>query len=66
MVADTQGFAANYYNPAGLVFAPGTELALGYLYAWQKLRTNGRDNGVDPVRGTVAIPARGRHEPLVS
>jgi long-chain fatty acid transport protein len=53
VVADTRSFAANYYNPAGLISAPGTELAFGYFHASQHLRVNGLDNGVDPVRGIV-------------
>jgi Outer membrane protein transport protein (OMPP1/FadL/TodX) len=53
MVADTHSFAANYYNPAGLVSAPGTELAIGYFHTSQRLKINGRDNGVDPVRGVI-------------
>ena len=61
MVADTHSFAANYYNPAGLVDATGTELAVGYFYTWQKLKTNGLDNGVDPVHGVVGgLVAPGR------
>lgn len=53
VVADTHSFAANYYNPAGLVSATGTELAIGYFHASQWLTINGKDNGVDPVRGVV-------------
>ena len=53
MVADTHSFAANYYNPAGLVSARGTELAIGYLHASQHLRINGLDNNVDPVKGVI-------------
>lgn len=53
MVGDTHSFAANYYNPAGLVSAPGTELAVGYFHTSQQLETNGRDNAVDPVKGIV-------------
>lgn len=53
VVADTHGFAANYYNPAGLVSAPGTQISIGYFHAAQHLRANGLDNGVDPVRGIV-------------
>jgi long-chain fatty acid transport protein len=60
-VADTHSFAAGYYNPAGLVSAKGTELALGYFHSSQYLSINGRDNGVDPVRGIVGgLVAPGR------
>lgn len=53
VAADTHSFAANYYNPAGLISAPGTELAVGYFRASQHLEVNGLDNNVDPVRGIV-------------
>lgn len=53
VVADTHSFAANYYNPAGLVSAPGTDVAIGYFHSSQHLKINGLDNGVDPVRGVI-------------
>ena len=31
--ADATDFSAGYYNPAGLVGAPGLSLSLGYSYA---------------------------------
>lgn len=49
--ADTRGFAANYYNPAALARSRGLELAIGYFRADHTLEMNGRDNGVDPVKG---------------
>ncbi len=49
--ADVADFSANYYNPAGLARARGLELSIGYFRAQHYLQTNGRDNGVDPVRG---------------
>jgi hypothetical protein len=54
VAADTSGFDANYYNPAGLARATGLELGLGYMRADHTLRTNGNDNHVDPVKGMVA------------
>ena len=53
VAADAVDFSANYYNPAGLVSAPGLELSLGYMYAWNHLRINDRDSGVAPVHGLV-------------
>jgi len=53
VVADTWSFAANYYNPAGLISAPGTQMSVGYFHAAQHLQVNGLDNNVDPVRGIV-------------
>ena len=49
--ADVSDFSANYYNPAGLARARGLGLSVGYFRAEHHLRTNGGDNGVDPVRG---------------
>ncbi len=49
MAADSTDFAANYYNPAGLVGGPGVSLGLGYFAADNRLTMNGRDNDVvDP------------------
>ncbi len=49
--ADVRDFSANYYNPAGLARAQGLELSVGYFRADHFLKTNGSDNGVDPVKG---------------
>lgn len=49
--ADTRGFAASYYNPANLVRSRGLEIAVGYFRADHAMEMNGRDNGVDPVKG---------------
>ena len=49
--ADTRGFAANYYNPANLARSRGLEISVGYFRADHTLEMNGRDNGVDPVKG---------------
>ncbi len=51
--ADATDFSANYYNPAGLAGDTGLRLALGYTYNWQNLRIQGKDSGVDAVRGLV-------------
>ena len=49
--ADTRGFAANYYNPANLARSRGLEISVGYFRADHTLEMNGKDNGVDPVKG---------------
>lgn len=59
--AETRGFAANYYNPAGLVRSRGLELGVGYFHAAHALEMNGRDNHVDPVKGFIGglvVPGR--------
>lgn len=49
VAADSTDFAANYYNPAGLVGSPGLRLDLGYSGTDNRLTMNGRDNDVvDP------------------
>lgn len=59
--ADSHGFAANYYNPANLVRSKGLEIGLGYFRADHAFEMNGRDNGVDPVKGmNGGIVAPGR------
>jgi long-chain fatty acid transport protein len=52
--AETRGFAANYYNPAALARSRGLEIGIGYFRAEHSLEMNGRDNGVDPVKGLNA------------
>jgi len=49
--AETRGWAASYYNPAALARSRGLEIGVGYFRAEHALRMNGRDNGVDPVKG---------------
>lgn len=49
--AETRGWAANYYNPAALARSRGLELGFGYFRAEHALEMNGRDSGVDPVKG---------------
>lgn len=51
VAADATDFSAAYYNPAGLVGATGVSLSIGYLYAANNLRMNGRDNDVAPAHG---------------
>lgn len=59
--ADAADFSATYYNPAGLVEAPGVEVSIGYACVAQQLRIDGRDNYVAPVRGLVGgVVAPGR------
>lgn len=51
LVADATDFSASYYNPAGLAGATGLGLSIGYAYASNHLRANGRDSGVRDVHG---------------
>ncbi len=54
VAAETRGFAASYYNPAALARSRGLEVGIGYFRADHALEMNGRDNGVDPVKGMNA------------
>jgi long-chain fatty acid transport protein len=59
--AETQGFAASYYNPAALARSRGFEVGIGYFRADHALELNGKDSQVDPVKGVVGglvIPGR--------
>lgn len=59
--ADVSDVYAAYYNPAGLARLRGLRIDLGYQYASPRLRTDGRDNDVDPSRGVIGgIAAPGR------
>lgn len=49
--ATTRGFAATHYNPAALARSRGFELSIGYFRADHSLEIDGRDTGVDPVKG---------------
>lgn len=51
VAAETRGFAASYYNPAALARSRALEVGIGYFRAEHSLEMNGRDNGVDPVKG---------------
>jgi len=51
--ADVTDFSACYYNPAGLALAHGMEVSVGYFRADHYLYMNGKNSGVDPVKGTV-------------
>lgn len=53
VAGDVRDFSANYYNPAGLVAAPGLELSLGYVRIDNRLRIDGRDTATDDVHGLV-------------
>ncbi len=58
--ADTTDYAANYYNPAGLVGQKSVSLSLGYFGADNRLTINGRDNDVvDPHGLTGGLVAPG-------
>jgi long-chain fatty acid transport protein len=52
--ADATDFSACFYNPAGLTSARGLELSVGYMYADNRLRMNGRDNDVADISGIAA------------
>jgi long-subunit fatty acid transport protein len=54
VAADAADFSGNYYNPAALAGARGPSLSVGYVHVWNRLQTNGQDNGVADVRGIVA------------
>jgi long-subunit fatty acid transport protein len=61
VVADAPDASACFYNPAALVSAPGLGLSIGYSYADNRLRINGKDNDVVDVHGLSAgIVAPGR------
>jgi long-chain fatty acid transport protein len=51
VAADVRGVPASYYNPAGIVRSRGLAIQIGYFRADHLLETNGKDNGVDPVKG---------------
>lgn len=51
MVAESKGFAANYYNPAALVRSRGLEVGMGYFRADHSMLINDLDTHVDPVKG---------------
>lgn len=53
VAADATDFSAGYYNPAALVGARGVEIAVGYMYAGNHLRIDGKDTGVADVHGLV-------------
>jgi long-chain fatty acid transport protein len=59
--ADADDFSAAYYNPAGIVEAPGVEISIGYMSNAHNLRINDVDNDVAGVHGLVAgLVAPGR------
>lgn len=53
VAGDVRDFSAGYYNPAGLVEAPGTELSIGYVAAANRLKLDGQDSAVPDVHGLV-------------
>lgn len=61
VTADATDFSAVYYNPAGLVGAPGPSLAVGYQYSKNDLYLNDGDAKVPSVRGLaggIVVPGR--------
>lgn len=61
VAADAPDPSACFYNPAALVSAPGLGLSVGYMYADNRLRINGKDNDVVDVHGlTAGIVAPGK------
>ncbi|MBL8602623.1 MAG: outer membrane protein transport protein [Myxococcales bacterium] len=59
--ASTRDLASNYANPAGLRGLSGFRAEVGYFFANPSLRTDGRDNAVDPSHGIVGgLGAPGR------
>ncbi|HRI69508.1 MAG TPA: hypothetical protein PK156_34995, partial [Polyangium sp.] len=54
VAADAPDPSACFYNPAALVSAPGLGLSVGYMYADNRLRINGKDNDVVDVHGLTA------------
>jgi long-subunit fatty acid transport protein len=54
VAADAPDPSACFYNPAALVGAPGLGLSVGYMYADNRLRINGKDNDVVDVHGLMA------------
>lgn len=65
VAADAPDPSACFYNPAALMSAPGLGLSIGYMYADNRLRTNGKDNDVVDVHGLMAgIVAPGKIGPL--
>ncbi|MBK9263707.1 MAG: hypothetical protein IPM54_28375 [Polyangiaceae bacterium] len=54
VAADAPDPSACFYNPASLMGAPGLGLSVGYMYADNRLRINGKDNDVVDVHGLTA------------
>ncbi len=52
-VGDSTSFSAVFYNPASLARAEGLSLSLGYFRVDQRLAIQGKDTGLDPVKGLV-------------
>jgi len=65
--AETRGAFAGYYNPAALARSRGLEVALGYFRASHDLEMNGKDSGVQPVKGVtggLVVPGMLWHVPF--
>jgi long-chain fatty acid transport protein len=50
VAASSADYAAMFYNPAGLAFAEGPTLGMGFVYGAPDLRINGEEQDVDPIR----------------
>jgi len=50
VAASSADYAAMFYNPAGLAFAEGPTLGVGFVYGSPDLRINGEKQDVDPIR----------------
>lgn len=50
VAASSADYAAMFYNPAGLAFAQGPTLGVGFVYGSPDLRINGEEQDVDPIR----------------
>lgn len=50
VAASSADYAAMFYNPAGLAFAEGPTLGMGFFYGSPDLRINGEEQDVDPIR----------------
>ncbi len=61
IAADVSDFSANYYNPAGIVGEDGIRIGVGYFWAENNLRINGRDSAVKSSHGvSFGIAASGK------
>lgn len=61
VAAEVRGPAAGYYNPAALARSRGLAVSIGYMRADHHLAMNGKDTGVDPVKGAyvgLVVPGR--------
>jgi long-chain fatty acid transport protein len=50
VAASSTDYAATFYNPAGLAFAEGPTLGVGFVYGSPDLRISGLEQDVEPIR----------------